>query len=194
MRAMTDADLHAFPVTATTASSTASSTAGPTSAAAPGGEQTEADAGAAHRRALQARRPVRRWPWVLLALAALFVAAVVAGVLLLGTTLDHALGGLDIHVDGERVLAFPQGEAAGWALAAGVLAGLVLLVVVPLSLLLTLLLALLIAALVLAAAVLAVLALGALALSPLWLPALLLWLALRRPRAATGGTPPQTPA
>lgn len=177
MHTMTDADIHAFPATA--------ATAGMAPAAPPAGEPPRPCPGTA-------RRPVRWWPWVLLALAALFVAAVVAGVLLLGTTLDQALGGLDIRVDGERVLAFPQGEAAWWAVAAGVLAGMVMLVVVPLSLLL----ALLIAALALAAAVVAVLAVGALVLSPLWVLALLLWLALRRPRAPPGGArpPPQTPA
>jgi len=124
------------------------------------------------------RRQRSWWPWVLLALAVLFVAGVVGGVLILGETLDQALGGLDIRVDGEHVLTVPKGEAAWWAVAAGVLAGMVVLVVVPLSLLL----ALLIAALVLAAVVVVTLAVGALALSPLWVIAWLIWLALREPR------------
>jgi hypothetical protein len=131
-------------------------------------------------------RARRWWPWLLLTLAVLFVAGVVGGVLVLGETLDQALGGLDIRVDGEHVLTVPKGEAAWWAVTAGVLAGMVVLVVVPLSLLL----ALLIAALVLAAAVVVLLAVGALALSPLWVIALLLWLALREPRARPPASPP----
>ncbi|MBL8324750.1 MAG: hypothetical protein JNJ89_07290 [Rubrivivax sp.] len=120
----------------------------------------------------------RRWPWVLLAACLVFVAAVVAGVLVLGDTLDRALGGMSITVDGERVFALPRGEAAWWAVSAALLAAMVVLVVVPL----TLLLALLMAALGVAAAVVVVLAVAALALSPLWVVALLLWLALREPR------------
>lgn len=136
---------------------------------------------------VRARR--RGWAWALLAIAVLFVAGVVGGVLVLGGTLDQALGGLDIHVDGERVLTVPRGEAAWWAVAAGLLAGMVMLVVVPLSLLL----ALLIAALGLAAAVVVVLAVSALALSPLWVLALLLWRVLREPQAASGTPAPREP-
>ncbi len=158
MSSMTDADIHAF------------------SAA-----DAEMKSGAPARRTPRHAR--RWWPWALLALALIFVAGVVGGVLVLGEALDHALGGLDIRVDGEHVLTVPKGEAAWWAVAAGVLAGMVVLVVVPLSLLL----ALLIAALALSAAVVVVLAVGALALSPLWVIALLLWLALREPRARAPG-------
>lgn len=158
---MTDADIHAFAA-------------------------TEAGAKAGRLDASTPRRQRRWWPWVLLALAMLFVAGVVGGVLVLGETLDQALGGLDIRVDGDHVLTVPKGEAAWWAVAAGVLAGMVVLVVVPLSLLL----ALLIAALVLTAVVVVVLAVGALALSPLWVIALLLWLALREPRARTPASVP----
>jgi hypothetical protein len=135
--------------------------------------------------ATDATSPRRMWPWVLLALAVLFVAAVVAGVLLLGDTLDQLLGGLDVHVDGERLLTLPRGEAAWWAVGAAVLAAMVVLVVVPL----TLLLALTLTALVLVAALVLTLAAGALALSPLWVLALLLWLALRKPRLAAGSLP-----
>lgn len=166
MSSMTDADIHAFPATAA-----AAAPAGPA-----GAQGVDDPAGS---RAAAGPRGRRVWPWALLALAALFVAGLVGGVMLLGTALDQAIGGLDIQVDGERILGVPRGEAAWWAVAAGVLAGMVMLVVVPLSLLL----ALLIIALVLAAAVVAVLAVGALALSPLWVLALVLWLALRRPRA-----------
>jgi hypothetical protein len=148
MRSMTDADIHAF------------------------GPPPQASAVASPR------RQRRWWPWVLLALCLAFVAAVVAGVRVLGDALDRLLGDLDITVDGERVLAVPRGEAAWWALSAALLAAMVVLVVVPLSLLL----ALLLAALGLAAAVVVALAVAAVALSPLWVLALLLWLALREPR------------
>lgn len=163
MSSMTDADIHAF--------------AAADAALNPGA------------RGRHGRERARRWwPWVVLALAMLFVAGVVGGVLVLGQTLEQALGGLDIRVDGEHLLTVPKSEAAWWAVAAGVIAGMVVLVVVPLSLLL----ALLIAALVLAAGVVVVLAAVALALSPLWVIALLLWLALREPRArapAAAGLP-----
>ncbi|MBL8341990.1 MAG: hypothetical protein JNL30_11020 [Rubrivivax sp.] len=157
MPSMTDADIRAF-------------TPGPAGAA---------DA--------PAPRHPRRWPWVLLAVCLVFVAAVVAGVLVLGDTLDRALGGMSITVDGERVLALPHGEAAWWAVSAALLAAMVVLVVVPL----TLLLALLVVALAVAAAVVVVLAVAALVLSPLWVMALLLWLALREPRRPPpAGAPP----
>lgn len=169
MSTMTDADIHAFRATAATSDVRWASVAGTASAGA-------GDA-PLHRQAAPAGGR-RVWPWALLALAVLFVAGVVGGVMLLGTTLDQALGGLDVRIDGERIVTVPRGEAAWWAVAAGVLAGMVMLVVVPLSLLL----ALLITALLLAAAVVAVLAVGALALSPLWVLALVLWLSLRRPR------------
>ncbi|MBI5717946.1 MAG: hypothetical protein HZC37_09705 [Burkholderiales bacterium] len=172
MSTITDDDIHAF----------APADARPTAAAADHGARTRDNP-------RDNPRGRRWWPWVLLALAALFVAGVVGGVLVLGQTLDQALGGLDIRVDGEHVLTVPRGEAAWWAVAAGVLAGMVVLVVVPLSLLLVLL----IAALVLAAALVVMLAVGALALSPLWVIALLIWLALREPRARQAGAP-ATPA
>jgi len=130
----------------------------------------------------------RRWPWVLLAVAVLFVAGVVGGVLALGETLDQALGSVDIRVDGEHLLTVPRGEAAWWAVAAALVAALValvvLLVVVPLSVLL----ALLAAALALVTALAAALGAVLLALSPLWLLVLLVWLALR-PRRTSGVAP-----
>lgn len=167
MGTMTDADIHAFP---STRAALSPGEVGPGAAARSRREGAEVPGGAT-------RRP-RRWPWVLLAVAVLFVAGVVGAVVVLGTTLDQALGGLDIRIDGERLLTMPHGEAAWWAVAAGVLAGMVMLVVVPLSLLL----ALLVTVLVLATALVAVLAVGAIALSPLWVLALLLWLALRGSR------------
>ena len=124
------------------------------------------------------RRPRRCWAWVLLALVAIFVAAIVAGVWTLGETIDHALGGFDIHIDDERIASIPRGEAAWWALAAALLAAMGVLVVVPLALLLVLLMT----ALVLGTAMVVVLGVAAVALSPLWVVALLLWLALREPR------------
>ncbi len=116
----------------------------------------------------------------------LFVGTVAASALVLGAAFDLALGGLDIHVDDERLLSIPKGEAVWWALAAALPAAMVMLVVVPLSLLL----ALLVAALAIGAALFAALfaavfvslAVTAVALSPLWVVALLLWLALREPR------------
>ena len=134
--------------------------------------------------AASTRRPRRWWPWVLLALVAIFVAAVVAGVWTLGGALDHALGGFDIHIDDERIASIPRGEAAWWALAAALLAAMVVLVVVPLALLLVLVMT----ALVLGTAMAVVLGVAAVALSPLWVAALLLWLALREPR--TQRSPP----
>ena len=154
------------------------------------GGTAESDAPPRGGRAAGAHRR-RVWPWLVLAALVVVVASVVAGTLVLGAALGQlpgpALGSLDIHIDGERLLSIPRSEAAWWAVGAAVLAALLIIVIVPL----VVLLALLLTALAMGAAAVVTLVVAAVALSPLWAVALLLWLVLRRrgtgaPRAAAG--------
>lgn len=130
-----------------------------------------------------AARPRRWWPWLLgAALVLLVLLPLAGGAWVLGSLSDAGREGWHVSVDGEEWHGgFWSAMLALLGLGGGLLAALLsVMLVVPLTLgLVALGLGLGLGAVLLALGLVA-----AVVLSPLWLVVLVLWLALRKPRAA----------
>lgn len=152
--AMADHDIHAF-----TPASPAPQTKRP---AAPGAQR-------------------RRWPWALLVCLLALAVLAVLGALNIVTLLASAGDGWNVTINGHDVAPFFTGpEHAVTALLAAAAGLFLLLLVVPITVLLVLGVAALAVALAVGCALLVLLLVATVVLSPLWLPALLIWLLLRR--------------